>query len=79
MSPLRKRMLTMSVSCSPGRFFASNEIKMIMAHLLLMFDWKFAAGDEPKRLSMVECEFVPDMNQKIWVRPRVPEVDLSAL
>ncbi|KAL1637228.1 hypothetical protein SLS58_009415 [Diplodia intermedia] len=64
-------------SC-PGRFFASNEIKIIMAHLLLMFDWKFAAGDEPKRLSMVECEFVPDLNQKIWVRPRVPEVDLSA-
>ncbi|OJD35989.1 cytochrome p450 [Diplodia corticola] len=62
----------------PGRFFASNEIKIIMAHLLLMFDWKFEAGDEPKKLSLVECEFVPDVEQKIWVKPRVPEVDLGA-
>ncbi|KAH7049327.1 cytochrome P450, partial [Macrophomina phaseolina] len=25
----------------PGRFFASNELKIAIAHLLLMFDWKF--------------------------------------
>lgn len=30
-------------SC-PGRFFASNEVKVILVHLLLKYDWKWAAG-----------------------------------
>lgn len=63
---------------SPGRFFASNEIKVIVAHLLLMFDWRFAKGDEPKSLSLMDSEFVPDITQKIWVKPRVPEIDIAS-
>ncbi|KAK7726335.1 hypothetical protein SLS57_003421 [Botryosphaeria dothidea] len=62
----------------PGRFFASNEIKVIVAHLLLMFDWRFAKGDEPKSLSLMDSEFVPDITQKIWVKPRVPEIDIAS-
>ncbi|KAH7012015.1 putative cytochrome P450 monooxygenase [Macrophomina phaseolina] len=63
----------------PGRFFASNEIKIIVAHMLLMFDWKFAEGEEPKSVSLVESDFVPDEGQRIWARPRVPEVNLKEL
>lgn len=29
-------------SC-PGRFFASNEIKVILIHLLMKYDWQWAA------------------------------------
>lgn len=29
-------------SC-PGRFFASNEVKVILIHLLTRYDWKWAA------------------------------------
>ncbi|KAM0323048.1 hypothetical protein ACHAQA_009147 [Verticillium albo-atrum] len=32
----------------PGRFFASNEIKIVISHLLMMYDWKMAGvGDAP--------------------------------
>ncbi|KAL1620208.1 hypothetical protein SLS56_009754 [Neofusicoccum ribis] len=61
----------------PGRFFASNEIKVVVAHLLLLFDWRFEEGDEPRGVSVVDCEFVPDLAQKVLVRRRVPEVDLG--
>lgn len=61
----------------PGRFFASNELKVMVAHLLLMFDWKFAPGEEPEKYSVMDNETVPDLAQKILVRRRVPEVDLA--
>lgn len=61
----------------PGRFFASNEIKIVVAHLLLLFDWRFEEGGEPRGVSVVDCEFVPDLAQRVLVRRRVPEVDLG--
>lgn len=59
----------------PGRFFVSNEIKIAIAHLLLMFDWKF---DEkiPRPKSLAENIDQPDPNGKIWCRARVPELVL---
>lgn len=33
----------------PGRFFAAHEVKMVMCHLLLKYDWKVPDGvDEPR-------------------------------
>lgn len=32
-------------SC-PGRFFASNEIKVALCHVLVKYDWKMAPGTE---------------------------------
>ena len=29
----------------PGRFFASNEIKVALTHLLMMYDWKMVERD----------------------------------
>ena len=31
---------------SPGRFFAVNEVKLLLAHLLVMYDMKFEKGEE---------------------------------
>ncbi|KZL76749.1 cytochrome P450 [Colletotrichum tofieldiae] len=30
----------------PGRFFASNEVKVALSHLLMMYDWKMAEDDD---------------------------------
>ncbi|KAF5003208.1 hypothetical protein FDECE_10226 [Fusarium decemcellulare] len=32
----------------PGRFFASNEIKLILAHLLMNYDWELKDGIRPR-------------------------------
>lgn len=33
----------------PGRFFAAHEVKLVMCHLLLKYDWRLAGGaGEPK-------------------------------
>jgi cytochrome P450 len=34
----------------PGRFFASAEIKMILAYLLISFDFKLEGGERPKNI-----------------------------
>nr|AEB26537.1 trichothecene C-8 hydroxylase cytochrome P450 monooxygenase [Fusarium sporotrichioides] len=35
----------------PGRFFAANEVKVIMIYLLLQYEWRTPPGSEPKPLS----------------------------
>ncbi|EOD48581.1 putative cytochrome p450 protein [Neofusicoccum parvum UCRNP2] len=62
----------------PGRFFASNELKIALCYLLMNYDWKFEEG-EPKRISLLKSEFMPDPQQKILVRAREPELDLFKL
>lgn len=74
---LQDDMLT--TMCSPGRFFASNETTLLTADLLFIFDRRFDVGDEPSRLSIVENGFLPDVRQLMWVKVRVPEMDLSGL
>lgn len=37
----------------PGRFFASNEIKVILAHLLIRYDIRLKEGQRPKGMSVV--------------------------
>ncbi|KAI0389232.1 cytochrome P450 monooxygenase [Xylariaceae sp. FL0594] len=57
-------------SC-PGRFFASNEIKIIMAHLLLRYDFKYPAGQgRPVNLSADE-NLYPDPTARLLMREAV--------
>lgn len=56
-------------SC-PGRFFASNEIKMILAHLLLNFDFRYPEGQgRPRNLSADE-NIYPDPAARLQMRRR---------
>ena len=32
----------------PGRFFAANEMKIILVHLLLKYEWRLAPDTDPK-------------------------------
>ncbi len=56
-------------SC-PGRFFASNEIKIIMAHLLMAYEFKYPPGQSrPKNLTADENMF-PDPSARLMIRKR---------
>lgn len=56
-------------SC-PGRFFASNEIKIILAHLLLNYDFKYPVGQtRPVNLSADE-NLYPDPSARLLMRRR---------
>ncbi|KAF2008612.1 ent-kaurene oxidase [Aaosphaeria arxii CBS 175.79] len=65
-------------SC-PGRFFASNELKVALCHLLIDYEWRFADGYTPKRM---ENGFMlgTDPEARILLRRRSqPEVELLGL
>ncbi|OCK73252.1 cytochrome P450 [Lepidopterella palustris CBS 459.81] len=57
----------------PGRFFASNEIKIILAHLLTKYEWKLKDGKRPKVVS-IGTEFMTNPDSKILYRSRVSEI-----
>ncbi|OWY45282.1 cytochrome P450 [Alternaria alternata] len=61
----------------PGRFFASNEIKIIVIHMLLKYDWKF---NEEGRLPCIrfEADRYFDPRQKVVVKSRQEDIDLRS-
>ena len=61
-------------SC-PGRFFAANEAKIALIHILLKYDWKLSAGQTPQevyRAFGIRC----DPRTTIEVRRRAEEIQL---
>lgn len=44
----------------PGRFFAAQEIKAIMAHILRNYDIRFPAGQGRPESMRVETQYLPD-------------------
>lgn len=62
----------------PGRFFASNEVKVALCHLLLKYDWKLAPGNTAD-------PFVVGVNRQInpktviMFRRRKEELDIDSL
>ncbi|KAF9873265.1 cytochrome P450 [Colletotrichum karsti] len=62
----------------PGRFFASNEIKIALAHLLLKYDWKLADGSNPQPVPF-GMALLPDPRAKLLIRRRKEEIDLDSL
>ncbi|KAF2756144.1 cytochrome P450 [Pseudovirgaria hyperparasitica] len=54
----------------PGRFYVSNEMKMVLAHLLLMYDLKFPEGQmRPENLT-VDGDLYPDPRARLLIRKR---------
>lgn len=54
----------------PGRFFAGNEIKMVLAYFLLNYDMKLKDGEtRPKPMVMVMSKS-PDPNAEVLFRRR---------
>lgn len=67
-------------SC-PGRFFASNEVKILMCHVLLKHDFELVEGQDLKALRPVEFGFSVGANPRgrVVVRRREEEVGLDGL
>lgn len=54
---------------SPGRFFAVNEIKVMLAFFLLRYDFKTENAVRPKDWEF-QSQIIPDLNAKILIRRR---------
>jgi cytochrome P450 len=57
----------------PGRFFAANEVKIIMAQMLLKYDFKLSDGAEPK-LRRSGFSVGADPTMKMMIRRRQEEI-----
>lgn len=62
----------------PGRFFASNELKIALCHLLLKYDWKLAPGTTVKPITRAVILSV-NPEAKLLYRRRKEEIDLESL
>lgn len=65
-------------SC-PGRFFAANEIKIGLCHLLLKYDWKLPENFGTPKPWFYGMAILPDPNATLMIKRRTPELDLASL
>lgn len=63
----------------PGRFFAANETKILLMHMLLKYDWKFKDVKRRPRNFEIGTESIADPSVELLFRRRVPDVDLVML
>lgn len=66
------------IHACPGRFFAANEIKIALCHILLKYDWKLPHGFQPKATTF-GMSIIPDPATKFLIRRRKEELDLDSL
>lgn len=59
----------------PGRFFAANEIKIALVHILLKYDFRLAGGSFPEHVKM-GGDLTADPFAKIEIRRRESEIEL---
>ncbi|EXA34121.1 hypothetical protein NW756_008529 [Fusarium oxysporum] len=62
----------------PGRFFAANEIKILLCHMLLKYDWKLPEGCKPQP-SHSGFKLLGDYSSNLLVRRRTEELDIDSL
>jgi cytochrome P450 len=58
----------------PGRFFASNEAKVILVHVLMKYDWKFLPGQERPKSSTRGSENLVDPKAILMYKSRKSEI-----
>ena len=59
------------IYCSPGRFFAANELKAILAHILLNYDVKMANGGGRPENMWFGRSALPNTKAEMLFRKRV--------
>jgi cytochrome P450 len=60
----------------PGRFFASNEIKIIFCFLLIEFEWRYGPGQGRLPDQNFEGNIMADPATAVQVRKRESEMDI---
>lgn len=63
----------------PGRFFAANELKIILAQLLLKYEWKIHDECHDLEALPVGVNYVAHPEMKLLVRRRQEEIDLESI
>ncbi|KAF5664267.1 hypothetical protein FHETE_7149 [Fusarium heterosporum] len=63
----------------PGRFFASNEIKIIMCHILLKYEWRLVKGAKAPQVLKHGFSLVADPFSCLDIRRREEEVNIDIL
>jgi cytochrome P450 len=66
------------IHACPGRFFAANELKIALVHLLLKYDITPSEGFDPKVI-ILGFDLRPDHDTTMMVRRREAEIDLDSL
>jgi cytochrome P450 len=67
-----------SQSC-PGRFFAANEMKIALCHLLLKYDWELGPGASLESVHLFGEMTGLNQENKLRYRRRKEEIDLESL
>lgn len=62
----------------PGRFFAANEIKIALCHLLLKYDWKLAPGSTTQPIVTGSTMSI-NPGARVLFRRRKEEINLESL
>ena len=62
--------LTFLYIYSPGRFFAANELKAMLAHVVLNYDIKFEDEGVIPNPFWAASAFIPNMSAKVLFRKR---------
>ncbi|QBZ61960.1 hypothetical protein PoMZ_10833 [Pyricularia oryzae] len=62
----------------PGRFFAANEVKLALCHLLLKYDWKLPEGGSAQPI-MYGLDPMVNPGATVMFRRRKEELDLDSL
>ncbi|KAI0451879.1 cytochrome P450 [Xylaria acuta] len=63
----------------PGRFFASNEIKIILCHLLVKYDWRFVPDVPEPEPRIFDSTQSVRADTQIQARRRKAELDLDTV
>lgn len=61
----------------PGRFLASNELKVTLAHMLMKYDLKLDDTDSQPKFLFQELASMTNPAMKIMIRRREAEIDLD--
>ncbi|KAH8712206.1 cytochrome P450 monooxygenase [Phaeosphaeriaceae sp. PMI808] len=63
----------------PGRFFASNELKIALCHLLMKYDWKIAPGTDPSSIASGVLTVINPKAKILIRRRKAMEIDIDYL
>ncbi|CAG8960392.1 hypothetical protein HYFRA_00008109 [Hymenoscyphus fraxineus] len=61
----------------PGRFLASSELKIALAHMILKYDWKLDQEDTMPKFFQNETAHMTNPEMKLMMRRRTEEIDLD--
>jgi hypothetical protein len=60
-----------------GRFFAGNELKIALAHLLLKYDWKLDDSDTMPKFFLQELTHSTNPEMKLMLKRRKEEINFD--